>query len=343
VILVAVLLLLESARAASPADLAPGAPELLAAEARLQELLVTSDAAARATGRLQVAWTVAATPPKVCDDAERLGVGWRIERFGAAWREASQAVRAEAERVRRVRAASTVAPLVDARWTTELDGLLARAEHDEHAFLEASAWEATWVRPALAACPAVPLAATDGVAMAEVAVRGEPAPSTAVIGMGDGWVCPGAVRGDDAVVIVAGEACWSASPTCGCTPVPVAPGAVLGPPPPEAPVDAGAVETAGATGTGATAAGAATGAKQAAPAAATGAAKGAAVEPKAGATKAGATKADGAPATKAGDAKAPSTGATKKTEDARTEDAKAEDAKAPATPAPVKKSGGGAR
>ncbi len=216
---------------AGPADLAPGAPELIAAQQRLEALLATSQAAARATARLQAAWTSRPAPRSPCADAERLAIGWRIERFGAAWREASQAARAQAERVRKVSGAATVAPLVDAKWSARLEALRARTDRDARAFLEASAWEVAWVRPALAACPIVEPAPAPGIPMLEVPVRGEPPPAVAVLALGDGWVCPGAVRADDAVVLVPGEACWSASPTCGCEPGKVDPGAVLGPAP----------------------------------------------------------------------------------------------------------------
>lgn len=261
---------------ADPAELAPGATELLAAEKQLDGLLGTARATGEATARLQTAWTRIPAPKLLCGVADaqaraaaaqaanatataiaarpaeppgsstvpaepvaedpaltRLELGWRIERFGSAWRDASQSVRAQADRVRRYRAAATVAPLVDARWTAALDALLARAERNERAFLEASAWEVLYVRPALAACPAIDPTPRPGIAMLEVRVRGEDPAPTAILALGDGWVCTPAERrgrrADDAVVLVAGEACWSASPTCGCTPEPVEPGAILGP------------------------------------------------------------------------------------------------------------------
>ncbi len=49
-------------------------------------------------------------------------------------------------------------------------------------------------------------------------------------------MCPGAIRADDAIVLLpvspSGDAlaCWSASNSCGCDPLPVYPGGVLGPP-----------------------------------------------------------------------------------------------------------------
>lgn len=218
--------------AADAPDLAPGVQELLGAESRLDALLDTAQATGRATGRLQAAWTRLPKPKTPCADAERVALGWRIERFGSAWREASQAARAQADRVRRIRAAPTVAPLVDARWTARLDAQLAEADAAGLGLLEASAWEASFVRPTLAACPAATLVNTPGIPMLETPVRGEPEAYVAILALGDGWVCPGAARAEEAVVLVPGRACWSASPTCGCTPETVDPGAVLGPPVP---------------------------------------------------------------------------------------------------------------
>lgn len=215
---------------AAPQDLAPGVPELLAAEGRLEALLQTAVATERATSRLQAAWTSRPAPKAVCTDPVRIDLGWRIERFGSAWREASQSARVQAERVRRIRSAATVAPLVDATWAARLDGRLAEADRCARAILEASAWEAAFVRPVLGACPVAPLSNAPGIPMLETPVRDEPTAYVAVLAVGDGWVCPGGARAEESVVLVPGQACWSGSPTCGCTPAEVEPGAVLGPP-----------------------------------------------------------------------------------------------------------------
>jgi hypothetical protein len=215
---------------AAPADLAPGAPELLEAEAKLRGLLVTAHAVGAASSRLQVAWTTRPATKAPCEDADRLDIGWRIERFGAAWREAAQAARAQADRLRRVRNAPTVAPLVDSRWGAQLDALAVDAKRLAAAELEASAWQATWVRPVLGACEVPPLKAEPGIPMLEAPVQDEATLPVAVLVAEDGWACPSGARGDDAVVLVeGGKACWSATAACGCDPVPVLPGAVLGP------------------------------------------------------------------------------------------------------------------
>jgi hypothetical protein len=235
---------------------APTVPDLRAAEARLEALLRMSRATGVATARLQVAWTergpVAGTShtdptPAASCDAEVLAIGWRVERFGAAWREAAQAARVQAARVRDMQLAPTVAPLVDARWSARIGARVSGAEAQERAFLEAGAWQAAWVRPELDRCPAPPAMPAQGIATLEVRVREAPLPDVAVIGLGDGWICaPGLrpTRAEDSLVLIpttpegAPRACWSAEAGCGCTMAPVLPGALLGAPvePPESPV-----------------------------------------------------------------------------------------------------------
>lgn len=235
-------------------------------------LLDGADAVRAATSRLQAKWVLLGQPvndakgkPQAADPCApaRTEVAWRIEHFGAAWRESAQAAHAQALRVAQVRAAATVAPLVDGRWAERLRLLLERDDLDERAFMEASAWQSKFVRPWLDTCadrvapPAVPVepveqAAEDGSAdsyddgsaslpngeqLPFVWERGRRATPVAVLATGDGYVCPGAIRADDAVVLLpvdaSGDAlaCWSASTSCGCDPLPVYPGGVLGPPP----------------------------------------------------------------------------------------------------------------
>lgn len=272
-----------AADAARPSDLAPGAPELQEAEQRLAGLLEDAGAVRAATSRLQAHWVLMAQPPVGLVDPkskpapidpcapERVALAWRIERFGAAWREAAQAAHAEAARVDTIRAAATVAPLVDGRWAEQLKRRFAEEASGTRAFVEASVWQAEFVRPMLAQCgegsgavsppAASPAAASPAAAPPEVSddaaaaasppngealrftyERGRTAPPVAILAEGDGWICPGgsgpAVRADDAVVLLdassdgSASACWAASSTCGCTPSTVYPGGVLGPPAP---------------------------------------------------------------------------------------------------------------
>ena len=53
----------------------------------------------------------------------------------------------------------------------------------------------------------------------------------AALAVGEGWICPGLQRAENAVVLVRnGRACWSPSDDCSCDIRPIAPGVVLGPP-----------------------------------------------------------------------------------------------------------------
>lgn len=217
---------------AGPAEIAPAAQELDASESRLEALLATSEGVGAATLRLQVAWTQAPAPKGgPCADHDRLSLGWRVERFGAAWREAVQALRVEGGRLDALRAAPTVAPLVDAARGARIAGARARVDAQVSAFLQASAWEVAYVRPVLSACPLAGPGLSAGVASLPVPARDDPPRPVAVIGRGAGFVCPQGTPADDAVVLVnGGEACWAPDATCTCEPVAVYPGAVLGPP-----------------------------------------------------------------------------------------------------------------
>lgn len=256
------LALVSDAAAVRPADLAPGAPELQEAELRLLNLLDEADAVRAATSRLQAKWVVLgqAVPDekgklKAVDPCGslRVDVAWRIEHFGAAWREAAQAAHAQAGRLQAIRTAATVAPLVDDRWAARLRGLLDQDVIGERAFVEASVWQARFVRPQLETCPATPppapAVASPAVASDEpdaagpvppngedlsfVWERGHRVPPVAILAIGDGYICPGAIRADDAIVLLPAEptgearACWSASSSCGCELGAVYPGGVL--------------------------------------------------------------------------------------------------------------------
>jgi hypothetical protein len=217
--------------AAAPADLAPGAGELEAARKRYDEVYAVAEATGVAVAQLQTTWALGAVPKSPCGDLDRLSLGWRLERFGAAWREAVQALRTRSEELRVLRAAPTVSPLLLGAAGVQLDEKLARADALVGRFLQTSAWQVAYVRPTLAACPITGEGLSPGVANLPLAARGEGEGLVAVVGRGDGFVCPGPIRGDDAVVLVAGgSACWAPDATCGCEPAPVFPGAVLGPP-----------------------------------------------------------------------------------------------------------------
>ena len=252
--------------AALPGDLAPSAPELQESEQRLQNLLATNRAVASATSRLQATWALPPVTPEEaaaradasakaakpgadlsrtvrpqtavasptgspCANADRLALGWRIERFGTAWRDTAQAVRVAAVRLQTTRQAPTAYPLVDERWATRLDALAEEARLAERAWREASVWQARFVRPVIQACPAPDLGPAPGVAAAPAWALGERPPAVAVLARGDGVVCPDGERAEDAIVVLHGTtACWSVSTPCACDPQPVEPGAVVAEP-----------------------------------------------------------------------------------------------------------------
>lgn len=221
--------------AIDPAAIAPGAPELDDAEGRLRHLLKMSVATGDAVTRMQSTWALLpGGDTRSCDDEVRLQLGWRIERFGAAWREAAQASRVQASRLHAMQRSPTVLPLVDDTWTSRLDGLEADVDREVRGFLAASAWEKQFVRPWIEACPTVELAQHPGLPSNAVKAAEDLATPTAVLGLGDGWVCPARVRADGGVAFVDdGRACWAPDSSCQCEPVPVNPGAVLGAPAPE--------------------------------------------------------------------------------------------------------------
>lgn len=214
-----------------PADLAPAVQDLDAAWSRLVQLVSASQAAGTATLALQVQWTQRPAPKGTCDDHDRLALGWRIERFGTAWREAAQAARVQADRVVGLRTRPTVAPLVDERRRSEISAMVASVDAQVAAFLQASAWEVSYIRPVLAACPLAGVGLASAEQNMPVLARQDAVLAVAVLAMADGFVCPGGIRAEESVILVEhGAACWAADASCACTPGPVFPGAVLGPP-----------------------------------------------------------------------------------------------------------------
>lgn len=214
-----------------PADLAPAVQDLDAAWSRLVQLVSASQAAGTATLALQVEWTQRPLAKGTCDDHDRLALGWRIERFGTAWREATQAARIQADRVVSLRARPTVAPLVDERRRGEISALVAEVDAQTRAFLQASAWEVSYIRPVLAACPIAGVGLDLAARNAPVLARQDAVLPVAILAMADGFVCPGGIQAEEAVILVEhGQACWAADASCACTPQQVFPGAVLGPP-----------------------------------------------------------------------------------------------------------------
>ncbi len=218
--------------------LAPG-PALLAEEsAALERRLLAAEAVGEAVIRLQnrIGERLAAGA-KVCADPEARELVARVKPFGAAWRDAAQAARAQSERVEHLRQAPTLAPLLDDAERGRLERLHRRAEKTARLFLEARAWQRQHVEPQASrkgrgaeTCPEVP-SVGPGLAPGEpaTAASGDVEGAVAVIGIGGGRLCPANLPADGVAVLESPRACWDPDDTCTCKPEPVLPGAVLGP------------------------------------------------------------------------------------------------------------------
>jgi hypothetical protein len=215
------------------AELAPGAPELIEAQSELGIRLRAARSVGQAVLRLQGAWTqvpVDANTKKTCAQADRIELGWRIERFGAAWREAVQAARAQSALLAELSKEPTLLPLLNASRSQEITELIADVERESVIFLEASAWEAQYIRPLIAQCPYQEARLMPGMDSEQLLAADEDSLPVAILALGSGYICPGGQRADGAVVLArSGRACWSVTPDCSCEIRPVLPGAVLGP------------------------------------------------------------------------------------------------------------------
>lgn len=214
--------------AADPSRLAPSPSALDTAVAELDSRLVEAEALAEATARLQNAFVEAgAVAHKACAVPADAALVARAAAFGAAWGSAAQAARASADRLRPMLEAPTIAPLLEPAARSRVDALLARVDADTRLYLEASAWHARIMAPAVARCR-TPLSPAPGLDRTEPD-RARAAPAVALAAVGGGRLCPMDLPADGRIVVApTGRACLGAE-GCGCEPVAVLPGAVLGP------------------------------------------------------------------------------------------------------------------
>lgn len=205
-------------------QIAPGPDELRASINVGVDRLLLAEAIGSAVERLhnRVVDLSRALGPKLCEDPEAAGVLSRADLFARAHRDAAQDLRAQSDRIARIAASPGLAAVVaDERLAAELANLDARARHQARVHLEMAAWHRRYVAPKRAKCPS-PVAPAPGL--------GATAAIVAIAGVGGGTLCPMNVPADGRVVIArGGTACYGVR-ACDCLPLPVAAGAVLGPP-----------------------------------------------------------------------------------------------------------------
>lgn len=141
--------------AADPAVLAPTPADLQAALSDLRARLVAAESAGSATASAQNAWVESGAPGrKPCaEPADALLVAKAADE-GQRWRDAAQAARASADRLRPMLVAPTIQPLLDPDTSARASALLAAVDQDTARYLEASAWQARYLAPTVARCPA---------------------------------------------------------------------------------------------------------------------------------------------------------------------------------------------
>jgi len=158
-------------------------------------------------------------------DHPQIGRYPAAERFLVALGQAAQTARAARQRVARLQGGATVAPLLGSLENQRLEQLQLEVKRLEQRYLELHVWHLRHVLPVLDRCQStvVPLLGLAGALRA----ANDPRLGVAISGVGDGLLCPIGVPATQ-VAITDGQACYGEG-GCGCTPVSVAPGAILGP------------------------------------------------------------------------------------------------------------------
>jgi hypothetical protein len=164
----------------------------------------------------------------VCEDDELASLVTRSRSFGPAWRDAAQSARVAADRVSIMATRETVASQLDDPRRERLAAVEAGAWQQALAAAEAGAWHRRYVESSFESC-GLTLVPVPGLEVPGVRTPDELAAPIAVIGLHFGMLCPDQQQANGKVVLLAGpDACWSVA-GCDCAPIPVHPGAVLGP------------------------------------------------------------------------------------------------------------------
>jgi hypothetical protein len=211
-------------------SLAPGQPDFVDHRRTLEERLAEADAVEVALARVHnaLAALLGATPPRPCESELGRSLLARSRPLGAAYRDTTQAARAEASRLRALLLAPTLTPLLLEEDRRAADALLQRTVLHAREYQEILAWQQHFVDPLIQRC-AVALMPAEGLPGAGPLVDSSDEP-VAVVGLGGGKICPGNLPADGRVLVLRSpKACYGGS-SCACEQRPVLPGAVLGPP-----------------------------------------------------------------------------------------------------------------
>ncbi len=209
-------------------------PPTWLAPTREQFLALLTEAEVRLADARAIEVAVARTHNNIAELLSRAAVGCdhpqvgrypAAERFLIALSQAAQTARAAWQRVARLRRGPTVAPLLGSLENQRLEQLQLEVKQLEKRYLELHVWHLRHVLPVLDRCQSamVPLLGLPGALRA----ANDPRLGVAISGVGEGVLCPNRVPATQ-VAITDGQACYGAW-DCGCTPVSVAPGAILGP------------------------------------------------------------------------------------------------------------------
>ncbi|MBN2798319.1 MAG: hypothetical protein JXX28_04165 [Deltaproteobacteria bacterium] len=220
-----------SAQAApDPAALAPTPRDLHQHLDTLDRELLVASALEETVARLQNGWVeTGAADRSSCADPDAASLAARMVAFGASWRDAAQRALGARDRVAQLWDGPTLTPLITDADRQRFDQALTAVEAAQATYLEAAAWHQRYAEPYVLRC-APALTEASGLPRREHRPAEERPRATAIATLQPGFLCAGAdavpVSG---VAVVEGErACYSTAP-CACTPVPVSPGAVLGP------------------------------------------------------------------------------------------------------------------
>ena len=219
-LLIAVALAEPSAEEA--ALLAPRLDDLTARLAAAEGHLAAAAAYGRALGRVHN--TMAAAGHLRCSDELAPTLAWRAEVLGQAWRDALQSARADLARLERMRAAPTIAPLLDDALREQVNAVSADLSAEVVAWQSAAGWQSRHVLPWYTRCPWTAPAPRPGLPSAMPEAEG----LVAIITVGEGTVCPGATPAGGAAALPSAAVCVvPAGAPCDCAPRAVLPAAVV--------------------------------------------------------------------------------------------------------------------